>query len=446
VPAPSHHALEALLDVMGNVEEASRLRAHFLVVFERHLEALAAGGVVTFAVELGGRDVEAFRSRGDLLVDVTEERFDLAHTFLGQAHSAGNNGHGRRAVTDRIGAVQTLRRTPLYERHAALGARLVPFAGWEMPVQYTSIVAEHRAVRTSAGVFDVSHMGQLELVADGAHDYLQARLSNDLDRIGDGQAQYTLLTNERGGIVDDLIAYRRATDDYLLVVNASNVDADHAALDETEDVSARWALLAVQGPEALERLGIELRPFTFREDDVLGVHCLVAGTGYTGERGCELGCAPDDAVALWDAVLDRGIVPCGLGARDTLRLEVCYPLHGNDISPERTPIEAGLGWACALDKTFTGVDVLRREKAEGPAEKLVAFVMEERAIPRQGMRVEEGGEVTSGSLSPMLDEGIGLAYVRAELAEPDTALTIDVRGRPKAARVVEKPIYRREEG
>jgi aminomethyltransferase len=341
--------------------------------------------------------------------------------------------------------VQTLRRTPLYERHAALGARLVPFAGWEMPVQYASIVAEHRAVRTTAGVFDVSHMGQLELAGDGAHDYLQSRLSNDLDRIPDGRAQYTLLTNERGGIVDDLIVYRRGADDYLLVVNASNVEIDHGALDETEDVSAQWALLAVQGPEALAWLGIEVEPFTFREDEVLGIRCLVAGTGYTGERGCELGCAPDDAVALWDAVLERGIVPCGLGARDTLRLEVCYPLHGNDISPDRTPIEAGLGWACALDKTFTGVDVLRREKAEGPAEKLVAFVMRERAIPRQGMRVEEGGEVTSGSLSPTLDQGIGLAYVRSELAEPGTDLTIDVRGRPRSAGVVKKPIYNRED-
>jgi aminomethyltransferase len=314
-----------------------------------------------------------------------------------------------------------------------------------MPVQYTSIVAEHRAVRTSAGVFDVSHMGQLSLAGEGARDYLQARLSNDLDRIGAGQAQYTLLTNERGGIVDDLIAYRRGTDDYLLVVNAANVDADHGALDEMEDVSSEWALLAVQGPDALERLGIELEPFTFREDEVLGTRCLVAGTGYTGERGCELGCAPDDAVALWDAILERGVVPCGLGARDTLRLEVCYPLHGNDISPERTPIEAGLGWACALDKEFTGADVLRRQKEEGPPEKLVAFVMEEKAIPRQGMRVAEGGEVTSGTLSPMLDVGIGLGYVRAELAEPGTALSIDVRGRPKAARVVKKPIYRREE-
>ena len=342
--------------------------------------------------------------------------------------------------------MQTLRRTPLYERHAALGARLVPFAGWEMPVQYTSITDEHRAVRTSAGVFDVSHMGQLELTGEGAHDYLQARLSNDLDRVGSGEAQYTLLTNEEGGIVDDLIAYRRGDDDYLLIVNASNVDADHSVLADTQDVSAQWALLAVQGPEALERLGTDIQPFTFRQEDVLGIRCLVAGTGYTGERGCELGCDPDDAPALWDAILERGVTPCGLGARDTLRLEVCYPLHGNDITPERTPIEAGLGWACALDKEFTGVEVLRRQKEEGPREKLVALVMEETGIPRQGMAIEEGGEVTSGSLSPMLGQGIGLAYVQAELAEPETALTIDVRGRAKKARVVKKPIYKREEG
>jgi aminomethyltransferase len=340
--------------------------------------------------------------------------------------------------------VQTLRRTPLYERHAALGARLVPFAGWEMPVQYTSIREEHRAVRTSAGVFDVSHMGQLELAGAGAHEYLQERLSNDLDRIDDGRAQYTLLTNDRGGIVDDLIAYRRADDDYLLIVNASNVEPDHEALPDTSDVSADWALLAVQGPEALDRLAVEVEPFAFREEEVLGVHCLVAGTGYTGERGCELGCAPDDAHRLWDAVLEQGVTPCGLGARDTLRLEVCYPLHGNDISPARTPIEAGLGWACALEKEFTGVDVLRRQKETGPEEKLVAFVMEEQGIPRQGMRIEEGGEVTSGTLSPMLDKGIGLGYVAAALAEPGTDITVDVRGRPRRARIVKKPIYKGE--
>ena len=340
--------------------------------------------------------------------------------------------------------MQTLRRTPLYERHAALGARLVPFAGWEMPVQYTSISEEHRAVRTTAGVFDVSHMGQLKLEGDGAHEYLQGRLSNDLDRIGPGEAQYTLLTNEDGGITDDLIVYRRE-DRYLLVVNASNTEVDHRVLSETSDVSGEWALLAVQGPEALERLGIELAPFTWRDEEVLGVRCLVAGTGYTGERGCELGCDPSQAPALWDAIVERGVVPCGLGARDTLRLEMCYPLHGNDITPERTPIEAGLGWACALDKEFTGVDVLRRQKEDGPAERLVAFVMEGKGIPRQGMAIAEGGSVTSGTFSPMLQRGIGMGYVPADVAEVGQEITIDVRGRPQPARQVKKPIYERKD-
>jgi aminomethyltransferase len=341
--------------------------------------------------------------------------------------------------------VQTLRRTPLFERHAALGARLVPFAGWEMPVQYSSIAAEHLAVREHAGVFDVSHMGRLELAGPEAHGYLQARLTNDLDRIGPGQAQYTLLPNECGGVVDDLIAYR-GTDGYLLVVNAANTETDLGLLGEARDASDEWAMLAVQGPKALELLGVEVEPFTFHEGEVLGVACVVCGTGYTGERGCELLCDPAGAAALWDRILERGIVPCGLGARDTLRLEACYPLHGQDLTPERTPIEAGLAWACALEKEFPGVEVLRRQRAEGTAERLVAFVMAEKAIPRAGMRVEEGGVVTSGGWSPLLEQGIGLAYVEARLAQPGSELTIDLRGRPRRARVVEKPIYRRREG
>ena len=340
--------------------------------------------------------------------------------------------------------MQTLRRTPLHVRHAEAGARLVPFAGWELPVQFTSIAEEHLAVRGRAGVFDVSHMGQLEVLGPEAFPYLQHRLSNDLDKVAPGGAQYTLLTNERGGVIDDLIAYRRE-DGYLLVVNAANVERDAAALAEARDVSAEWAMLAVQGPAALELLGTDVAPFTFREDEVLGVRCVVCGTGYTGERGCELLCAPADAVALWDRVLERGVVPCGLGARDTLRLEACYPLHGQDLTEERTPIEAGLGWACALAKEFPGVETLRRQRDEGPAERLVAFAMEEKAIPRSGMAVHEGGEVTSGGWSPSLDRGIGLAYVPAALADAGTQLTIDVRGRPRAARVVEKPFYRRKE-
>lgn len=341
--------------------------------------------------------------------------------------------------------MQTIRRTSLYERHAALGAKFVPFAGWEMPLQYTSILDEHRAVRSSAGVFDVSHMGELVIRGPGAHEYLQARLSNDLDRIAPGQAQYTLLTNERGGIVDDLIVYRGGEETYFLVVNAANVEADLAALPEARDVSDAWALLAVQGPQALERLGVKIAPFRAREEKLFGVRCHVSGTGYTGERGCEIGCAPEDAPRLWDAILKRGIVPCGLGARDTLRLEAAYPLHGNDISADDTPIEAGLTWACALGKEFTGVDHLRRQKISRPGRLLVPFVMLDPGIPRPGMTIVDGGYVTSGTHSPMLDCGIGMGYLPSELGLAGVVVTIDIRGRRRAARVVDKPIYKRED-
>ena len=349
--------------------------------------------------------------------------------------------------------MQTLLRTPLYERHTALGARLVPFAGWEMPVQYAGVASEHRAVRTDCGVFDVSHMGELEVEGPRARELLQSLLSNDLDRLAPGQAQYTLLTNERGGIVDDLIAYELDRHRYLLIVNASARETDFNWLKERElpgsdvrDVSDAYALLAVQGPRSLERLGLPpARPFTFAEGELDGVACMVNRTGYTGEWGVELLVPADDAEALWDRVLARGAVPCGLGARDTLRLEVCYPLHGNDIGPDTDAISAGLGWVCALDKDFTGADELRRLRREGPRRRLCAFVMEERAIPRQGMPILEGGEVTSGSHSPLLDRGIGLGYVPSALASPGTPITIDVRGRARAARIVEKPIYKREE-
>ena len=346
----------------------------------------------------------------------------------------------------------TLLHTPLYERHVELGARMVPFAGWEMPVQYEGVIPEHRTVRMDAGVFDVSHMGELEVEGPRAGELLQSALSNDLDKLEPGQAQYTLLTNEDGGIIDDLIAYRVGECSYLLVVNASNRANAYTWLKEREipgsdvrDVSDDCALLAVQGPRAIERLGLpSAAPFTFAEASLDGVDVMVNRTGYTGEDGCELLCMSEDAVRLWDAVLERGVVPCGLGARDTLRLEVCYPLHGNDIGPETDAISAGLGWACALDKEFTGVEALRRIKADGPARKLVPFVMEERAVPRQGMPIDGGGEVTSGSHSPMLGIGIGMGYVPAAHAKAETGLTIDVRGRPRRARVVKKPIYKRE--
>jgi aminomethyltransferase len=349
--------------------------------------------------------------------------------------------------------MQTLLRTPLYDRHVALGARLVPFAGWEMPVQYEGVIPEHRAVRTDAGAFDVSHMGELVVEGTGAREFLQSVLSNDVERLEPGLAQYTLLTNEQGGIVDDLIVYELAPERFLLIVNASNREADFAWLREHElddaevrDVSDEYALIAVQGPRALERLGLPAAPaFTFAEGEIDGVACTVNRTGYTGEEGVELLVATDAAGELWDRVLERGVVPCGLGARDTLRLEVCYPLHGNDITSETDAISAGLGWVCALDTGFTGADELRRIKEAGPERKLSAFVMEEAGIPRQGMPIVEGGEVTSGSHSPMLERGIGLGYVPVELARPETELTIDVRGRNRRARVVKKPIYSREE-
>jgi aminomethyltransferase len=349
--------------------------------------------------------------------------------------------------------MQTLQRTPLHARHVELGARLVPFAGWEMPVQYEGVIAEHRAVRADCGVFDVSHMGELEVEGPRAGELLQGLLSNDLDRIDVGEAQYTLLTNERGGIVDDLIVYKLDPYRFLLIVNAANTQADYEWLKERElrgsdvrDVSGEFALLAVQGPQSIERLGLpDAKPFTFAEGELDGIECMVNRTGYTGERGVELLVEADDAVRLWDAVLERGAKPCGLGARDTLRLEVCYPLHGNDISPDTDAISAGLGWVCALDKEFTGVEELRRVKEEGPRRRLVAFVMVDKAIPRAGMAIAEGGEVTSGSLSPMLDVGIGMGYVEAAAAAPDSELTIDVRGRSRNARVVKKPIYKRED-
>ena len=348
---------------------------------------------------------------------------------------------------------EALRRTPLHDRHVALGARMVPFAGWEMPVQYEGVIQEHRAVREDAGAFDVAHMGELEVDGPKAPELLQELLSNELGRIEPGGAQYTLLTNERGGIIDDLIVYELERFHYLLIVNASNRESDYTWLKEREvrgsdvrDVSDEYGLIAVQGPRALERLELPSAPaFTFAEGEVAGVTCMVNRTGYTGEQGVELMVMADDAVRLWDAVLEREITPCGLGARDSLRLEVCYPLHGNDIGPDTDPISAGLGWVCALEKDFTGVEKLRRIKGEGPECRLAAFVMQERAVPRQGMPIIEGGEVTSGTHSPMLDVGIGMGYVPAALAEPGTELTIDVRGRNRRACTVEKPIYKREE-
>jgi len=349
--------------------------------------------------------------------------------------------------------MQTLRRTPLYERHVALGARMVPFAGWEMPVQYEGVIPEHKAVRTDAGVFDVSHMGELEIEGPTARDLLQATLSNDVDKLEPGEAQYTLVTNESGGIVDDVILYRLDAHRYLIVANASNAATVYEWLKDRElrgsdvrDVSDDYALIAVQGPRALERLGLErAKAFSWAMGDLDGVEVMVNRTGYTGEEGVELACMADEAGQLWDAVLGRGVVPAGLGARDTLRLEVCYPLHGNDIGPGWDAVSSGLGWACALDTEFTGAERLRAIKMDGPAQKLVPFAMTEKAIPRQGMAVAGGGEVTSGTMSPMLEIGIGMAYVPAASAKSGTELVIDVRGKERRGVVEKKPLYKKEQ-
>jgi aminomethyltransferase len=330
---------------------------------------------------------------------------------------------------------------------------MVPFAGWEMPVQYEGVIPEHKAVRTDAGVFDVSHMGEIEIEGPTARDLLQATLSNDVDRLEAGDAQYTLVTNEGGGIVDDVILYRLDGHRFVIVANASNASAVLDWLKERElrgsdvrDVSDEYALLAVQGPRALERLGLErAKPFTWAMGEVAGVEAMVNRTGYTGEEGVELACMADEAGRLWDAIVERGVVPCGLGARDTLRLEVCYPLHGNDIGPDWDAISSGLAWACALDTDFTGAARLREIKEQGPADKLVPFVMTEKAIPRQGMTVVGGGEVTSGTMSPMLEVGIGMAYLPAAAAKPGSGLVIDVRGKERRGVVEKKPLYKKKE-
>jgi aminomethyltransferase len=340
---------------------------------------------------------------------------------------------------------------------------MIDFGGWDMPVYYTGINEEHRAVRTACGVFDVSHMGQLVVRGPGAFAYLQAVLSNDLGRIPIGRAQYTLLPNEQGGIIDDLIAYRVAEDNVLLVVNAGNVAADREWLRAhlpAEDVtlidrSDEYGMLAVQGPTSDAILaavdgGAALAgvpAFGFTTVTLAGVACLAVRTGYTGEHGVEILVPAAETGAVWDALLAAGAEPCGLGARDTLRLEVCYPLHGNDISPTTDAIEAGLGWVCAKDKAYTGSDVHAATRAAGPARRLVPFRMQERAIPRAGMLVRDAagveiGVVTSGTLSPMLDAGVGMAYVRTAESEVGAAIVIDVRGKLRPATVAERPLYR----
>jgi aminomethyltransferase len=345
----------------------------------------------------------------------------------------------------------------LHDRHVAAGARLVPFAGWDMPVQYEGIRQEHVAVRTHAGVFDVSHMGEIETSGPDAKAFLQHVLSNDVTKIAPGGAQYSVLCRDDGGVLDDLFTYR-LEDRYLTVTNAANHERDYDwfarhsdGFDVTvTDAAASYAMLAFQGPEARGILAGLLEgeaPARMRtaRARVAGVDCLVCGTGYTGEDGVELLMAPEGATTVWDALTAAGVTPVGLGARDTLRLEVCFHLYGNDLSEDRNPVESGLGWCCKRETGFIGSESL--PEPDATEQKLVPFAFTGPGIPRQGNPVhsEHGdGVVTSGSLSPCLGIGIGMAYVPRIAAEPGTPIEVDVRGKKRSAEIRKRPLYHKE--
>jgi aminomethyltransferase len=352
---------------------------------------------------------------------------------------------------------ETLRRTPLYDRHEAAGARLVPFAGWEMPVQYEGIRQEHVNVRTNAGLFDVSHMGEIETSGPQAEEFLQRILSNDVTKIAENGAQYSVLCRPDGGVLDDLFTYRLGPERFLTVTNASNHEKDTAWFEEhaaqfegvtVVDAAPNYAMLALQGPKARDVLArhIEGEPparMHIVDATVAGVDCLVAGTGYTGEDGVELLIPPDGAPQVWDALTADGAKPAGLGARDTLRLEVCFHLYGNDLDEDHNPVEAGLSWCCKRETNFVGSDALPDETAQ----KLVPFAFTGPGIPRQGNPVhsEHGdGVVTSGTLSPCLEVGIGMAYVPRAAIEPGTPIEVDVRGKNRSAEVRKRPLYQKE--
>jgi aminomethyltransferase len=358
-------------------------------------------------------------------------------------------------------ATAALKRTPLYEQHLKAGAKLVPFAGWDMPVQYQGVRAEHLAVRSACGVFDVSHMGEVETSGPDAEGLLQRLLSNDVSKLEVGGAQYSVLCREDGGILDDLFTYRLADDRYLTVTNAANHERDFAWFQEhagdldaqVADAIADYAMLAVQGPKArsiVTELAVGELPSRMRTAtlSVAGAQMLVCGTGYTGEDGVELLLPPERAAEVWEALLAAGAKPAGLGARDTLRMEVCFHLYGNDMDEHRNPIEAGLGWCCKEGTGFIGSEAVAAARERGTAQTLVPFVLTGAGIPRQGNAVVSGGAevgvVTSGTLSPSLEVGIGMAYVAAELAEPGTEVEIDVRGKLRAGRIESKPLYRKE--
>lgn len=361
-----------------------------------------------------------------------------------------------------------LKRTPLFAVYERYGAKTIDFGGWELPVQFSSIKEEHEAVRTRAGLFDVSHMGEFVVKGNDSLSFLQKMMTNDVAKLRDGRAQYTLMCYEDGGTVDDLLIYKKAEGHYLLVVNAANIEKDFAWLNEhlvgdveLANISQEIAQLALQGPlaeQVLQKLtNTELsaiRFFSFQDEvSMNGIKTLVSRTGYTGEDGFEIYCRAEDAIALWEAILEagkeEGVLPCGLGARDTLRFEAALPLYGQELSKDITPIEAGLGFAVKTNKDadFIGKDVLKKQKEEGTARKLAGIEMMDKGIPRHGYKVfangEEIGFITTGTQSPTLKKNIGLALIKSEFTEVNTEVEIEIRGKRLKAKVVATPFYKR---
>ena len=357
---------------------------------------------------------------------------------------------------------QNLQQTPLYDQHVAAGGRLVDFAGWSLPVQYRGIAEEHRAVRGGSGLFDVSHMGQFWCEGAGAQAFLQRLLPRDISRLEPGRGGYALMLNEAGGTIDDLAVFRAAAERFLLVVNAARTTADWAWIQQVgrdfadldlRDASPDTAMLALQGPRAealLQELGggLDTLPYFGLVDTCLGDHQVLAcRSGYTGEDGFELLCGNEAAGPLWAALVASGARPCGLGARDTLRTEMGYSLYGHELDETTSPLEAGLGWTVHWQGDFIGRQALEAQRRSGTKRRLVGFTMREKGLPRPGYSVcdqegKEVGQVTSGTFSPTLEVGLGLAYVKASCRRPGTALQIDLRGRLKTAQVVPPPFVK----
>src|SRR5213595_520696 len=362
------------------------------------------------------------------------------------------------------------KRTPLYQEHVRLGARMVPFGGWLMPVQYTSIVDEHLTVRNAVGMFDISHMGQFIVLGNGARDWLNAMLTNNVAKLDVGQGQYTFLLNDNAGVIDDLILYRIGEAEFLLVVNASKIEEDFASLEThrqdadatvLKNRTADFGGVAIQGPRVVDLFHALLGPDVelpgrnyIRDFAIAEMPVSIARTGYTGEDGVEVFFRASDAAKFWNLVLERGarfgVKPCGLGARDTLRLEMCYPLNGSDLSADHNPIEAGLGFFVDLEKpNFTGREKLLETKANSARERLIAFKMNGKGPPprphysllNNGTRV---GEISSGTLSPSLNIGIGMGYVLAASARIGTRLEVEIRGQKFPATIEKKPLYKKQ--